>query len=327
MKVHSLAPDAPEAAPVVALLEPADRLLLLEAYATLLKVGPETEPRLAAVLRDALGHPGGLVRAQLAFAVMRALGTDRPRAAKLAVGVEYFHAASLLFDDLPAMDDARFRRGRLCPHLVHGEAATMLGALALVNQGYALVWEVLGELPQARRERARRTVEECLGLGGVLNGQAHDLRFGSAAGERAVLTVASGKTVSLVRLALVLAAVAGGAPEAMSGRLDRLATVWGLSYQILDDFKDCLMSPAEAGKTTSRDGALNRPNLPLRAGRSRAMRRVTSLLQEGRTLIDSMSDFTAGCPELPRLQDRLEQERGAIELRLKDVPSMRAASA
>ncbi|NJM12209.1 MAG: hypothetical protein HC889_10265 [Synechococcaceae cyanobacterium SM1_2_3] len=77
--------------------------------------------------------------------------------------MEYFHTASLIFDDLPSMDDAEERRGHPCPHKVHGESAAILGALALINRGYALLWKVLSRLPRQRRHRAAELVESCLG--------------------------------------------------------------------------------------------------------------------------------------------------------------------
>ena len=71
-----------------------------------------TESHLAGAARIRSEHPGSMVRAELAFRVACSLGARRGRAENLAIAIEYFHTASLLFDDLPSMDDARLRRGK-----------------------------------------------------------------------------------------------------------------------------------------------------------------------------------------------------------------------
>ena len=65
------------------------------------------------------------------------------RAKDLAIALEYFHTASLLFDDLPCMDNASERRGVPCVHLAFGEAGAILAALALINRAYALSWRAV----------------------------------------------------------------------------------------------------------------------------------------------------------------------------------------
>jgi geranylgeranyl pyrophosphate synthase len=216
------------------------------------------------------------------------------------------------------MDDAAERRGRPCPHRVYGEAAATLGALVFVNQGYALLWETLAPLPAARQLAASRLVNECLGLSGLLNGQARDLHFASGAGgEAEVLAVAEGKTVPLIRLSLVLPALVAGAERPVLDRLERLSTLWGLAYQILDDFKDCLMDQSETGKTTAQDEALGRPNLPAAAGVGGALERVEGLVAEARQLLAGLGGEVPGrWSQLTPVQGLLERELASVRRRL-----------
>ncbi|MCB9378510.1 MAG: polyprenyl synthetase family protein, partial [Holophagales bacterium] len=116
------------------------------------------DPALAGVVRDTLDTPGSLWRPQLAWAIGRAHGLDAARALDLALGVECFHVASLLFDDLPAMDDSPQRRGRPAAHVVHGEGATILAALAFVHRGYRYVWAGFGDAPAEVRAEASERV-------------------------------------------------------------------------------------------------------------------------------------------------------------------------
>jgi geranylgeranyl pyrophosphate synthase len=197
--------------------------------------------------------------------------------------------------------------------VVHGEAAATLGALSLITRAYALLWKAAGSSP-----RAAALVGECLGVSGILDGQARDVHFRREAGVAEIVEVEAAKTVPLVRLALVLpAVVAGEGPETLD-RLERLASAWGLAYQILDDFKDRLMGPEESGKTAGRDDGLGRPSLPALAGPRRALARLRRLLSESRSIVDSLAGEAGGrWAPLESLQAFLEEEAGEVPLRLE----------
>jgi geranylgeranyl pyrophosphate synthase len=291
------------------LLTERDQGRVRRAFSTMLPLARGLEPRLRAVVADVLEHPGSLARAQLAYGLSVRRGIAPERALKLAVAVEYFHSASLLFDDMPSMDDASERRGRPCPHLVHGEAAAILGALALITRAYALLWETIGG-EAAYRPAAAALVGECLGIGGILDGQARDVNFRrEEADPRAAVRVAVAKTVPLVRLAMVLPAIVAGEDAPTLGRLERLAASWGLAYQILDDFKDSLMGAEETGKTAGRDAGRGRPNLPAVSGPRRAQARLRRLLASSRAIVGALTAEGADrWAPLASLQDFLEAE-------------------
>lgn len=253
---------------------------LKEAYQRLCAPLAVTEPHLAGAISETLQHPGNMIRAELAFRLGRSYDLPDASSEFLAIAVEYFHTASLLFDDLPCMDDALLRRGAACVHRTHGEGAAILAALALINRAYGLLWNSLADRPHDARTRALAYVEKHLGLAGLLNGQSLDLHLRHAAREpRIYRQIATGKTVSLIRLALVVPAIAGGANHYEQCLLDRLALAWGLCYQILDDLKDLLHTNAEGGKTPARDEELQRPNLALAIGVEACFRHTHRLIQ------------------------------------------------
>lgn len=261
-----------------------------QAFTSMMPLAGCRDPRLRAVVADVLDHPGSLARAQLAYGLGVRRGLPAERALQMAVAVEYFHSASLIFDDMPGMDDASERRGRPCPHVVHGEAAATLGALALITRAYALLWEAIGDGPEARRGAAAELVGACLGISGILDGQARDVHFSrQEAIPEVVAEVAVAKTVPLIRLALVLPALVAGEGAETLDRLERLAAAWGLAYQILDDFKDRLLGSEESGKTAGRDAGLGRPNLPDLAGPRPALARLRALLGEARALLHALA--------------------------------------
>jgi geranylgeranyl pyrophosphate synthase len=236
------------------------------------------EPRLAAALGDVLARPGSLVRAVAAYLVGIEMGMAEQAARAIGCGIEYLHTASLVFDDLPAMDDARTRRGAPCIHVIHGESVAMLAALALVNRGYAMLWQGIRHASPANRGKAGEWVDARLGVHGVIGGQSYDLRgwrSGQSAAE--VSEVAARKTADLLRLTLVLPAIIGRGTDREIALLDRLAVFRGLAYQAADDIKDVIGSGQESGKTSGRDEELGRPNIVAAEGLPAAMHRFHRL--------------------------------------------------
>ncbi|MCP5531553.1 MAG: polyprenyl synthetase family protein [Akkermansiaceae bacterium] len=258
------------------------KVLLTGAFENSMGPMDRVEPRLAAAVQDLLARPGSMVRAVTAYLVGLEMGVAEEAARALACGVEYLHTASLVFDDLPAMDDARLRRGAPCLHIAHGEAVAMLAALAMINRGYALLWQGMrGARPQ-RRGEAADWVDARLGLLGVIGGQSHDLRGWRGQQSAAeVSEVAARKTGDLLRLTIVLPAIVGGGTDREIQLLDRLALLRGLAYQAADDLKDVLVSETGSGKTGNRDEELGRPNLILAEGFQATLRRFKRLRQTG----------------------------------------------
>lgn len=299
----------------VASTRAAKRLELLAAFSAGLPLAAETESHLRGALEHTLRHPGSMVRAYLVYDLAGAYGLAEDRSKKLAVAVEYFHTASLLFDDLPCMDDANRRRGEPCVHRSHGEAAAVLAALGLVNRAYALLWSGLAGSTPEQQSAAGDYVEKCLGIEGVLNGQSQDLHYASRTGNRpSPQQIATGKTVSLIQLSLVLPALLGGAEPAEIKLLERLAAFWGLSYQALDDLKDVFYQSAQTGKTAARDASLNRPNLALAIGAPNALRRLERLMGLGDCTLDRLLKRLPSLVFLTELRGRFREELAAIQI-------------
>lgn len=239
------------------------------------------EPHLRAVLMDTTGHPGRLIRARLALVAGEVHGLGPAAAEQLACAVEYYHAASLLLDDLPCMDDAALRRGRPCAHRVHGEATAILAALALINRANALIGCAFAAQPAVVRLQVLAGVDGCLGPAGLVGGQAQDLRFAeSARTAREIGAVAQGKTGALLWLSVCLPALASAPTAAEWRQLKALCVYWGLAYQVADDLADVTESTGESGKTSNRDGPLRRPNLALAVGVEAAQHRLGRLLRQ-----------------------------------------------
>lgn len=288
---------------------------LKEAYQRHCAPSTDTEAHLAGALQDTLQHPGNMIRAELAFRLGQSYDLPDAGSELIAIAIEYFHSASLLFDDLPCMDDAMLRRGAACVHRTYGEGAAILTALVLINRAYGLLWQGVAGTSRDARTRALAYAERQLGMEGLLNGQSRDLHLGEASrNPRMYRQIAMGKTVSLIQMALVVPAIAGGASESEQCLLERLAVAWGLCYQILDDIKDVLHVNEEGGKTAARDRELHRPNLALTIGTEASFRRAHRLVNISEQLVARLLRQHSSMLFLKETLQRFREEMAAIPM-------------
>ncbi|MCP5535663.1 MAG: polyprenyl synthetase family protein [Akkermansiaceae bacterium] len=257
-------------------------------------------------LRYCLRHPGALVRAQLAYQTCLTVGINEDSALQLATGVEYLHTASLLFDDLPCMDDAMERRGFPTVHAIYAEDSAILAALALVNRGYTLLWSAMQDQDKAARLKAAEYLDRCLGVCGILGGQSRDVHMTPQATSVEVIRVAYGKTVSLVKMAMAFPAMLGSAGE--SRDLELLATYWGLAYQVSDDLKDVCASSQSTGKTVRQDAGKGRPNIAVCEGVSKAVNRMFHYVAKGDAVLERLVSGRREWVFLSAMRKRFEDE-------------------
>lgn len=206
----------------------------------------------AVAMEQATMAGGKRLRAILILAVARLLKTPEKRVEPLAVAVELLHTSSLILDDLPAMDDAALRRGQPTLHLVHDEATAILAANALLM----LAFEVLATAELKARDKDRLIAEtaRCVGLPGMIGGQAADLRLMKAGADfPTVEYIHAQKTGKLFLLALGGAARLCGGNDAEIASLEGYARNLGLAFQIKDDLLDRTGTVEEVGKDLRAD--------------------------------------------------------------------------
>ena len=179
-----------------------------------------------------------------------------------AIAVEFIHTSSLIFDDLPAMDDSEERRGKLSLHKKYGEGLSTLVAIGFLNQAYALVTlDARGK----RRRSADAVLEivECVGPAGMIGGQSVDLKLREIVeckicSARIAGGVLNLKTSSLIRLALRLGGILSGANDKDLDNLSQFAENLGQAYQISDDIIDV----AQDGSTKGASHCVNLDGSP-----------------------------------------------------------------
>ena len=205
----------------------------------------------------ALTGPGKRVRPVLTLAAAEIFGQRSEVVLDLACAVEMVHACSLILDDLPAMDDAKLRRGRPTVHLAFGEDVALLASLALLNRAYALVAEGAHRLSLRRygSEDMVHHLAHAIGSGGLIGGQALDLEGGPsfAMDLDRLEYIHSHKTGALFMAAGELGAMAADARRRDLEVVARYAKNLGLAFQISDDLLDVLATPEETGKDAGQD--------------------------------------------------------------------------
>lgn len=281
---------------------------LRDAFQSRMQLSEHLEPNLGGALRYLLDHCGSMARPLIVYRLAMAYGIDRDRALDLAIALEYFHTASLVFDDLPCMDNATIRRGTSCVHVRYGESVAMLAALALINRAYSLTWRATDSCSKKVQRNALIYLELRLGVHGLLHGQSMDLNYSALPHTRASAErVAQGKTVSLISLTVVLPAIIGGAPPRQQKLLERISACWGLIYQITDDLKDVLNGASISGKTAGRDELLGRPNTVLAVGVRAAVERVGRLMHAGDRALESLLLINPGLHFLSEFRSGLKE--------------------
>lgn len=237
---------------------------------------------------DALSYalfPGGKrLRPVLTLLGAELLGGDRRDVMPAAAAVEFIHTCSLIFDDLPCMDDAVERRGRDALHRRYGQSLAMLVALALLNTSYSLVFEGTCAANSKRAIRAHAELVECIGTSGMVTGQTVDLAR-SVAGREGFDAVRNLKTSALIRLALRVGAVLSGADNRQLTILTRFSDLLGQAYQISDDVLDLSEDAALAA------GDARVATLAYERGAQNARLRVASMVGQAKdVLLDEFGD-------------------------------------
>ena len=213
------------------------------------------------ILYDAMEYSllagGKRLRPMFVFDFCRMCGGDWKKAVPFAAAVEMIHTYSLIHDDLPAMDNDDYRRGRLTNHKVFGEPMAILSGDALLTDAFAVA--TMTELPNpANMGFAIALLAECAGSLGMVGGQVLDiLSENRELNEKEVIDIQSRKTGRLINAACVLGVIAAGGSSAQIEAAARFAGCLGLAFQIRDDMLDVIGTQEEMGKGVGTDEKKN----------------------------------------------------------------------
>jgi len=243
--------------------------------------GAEILPaRLHEAMRYSVFAGGKRLRPILIFAACEAVGGQPDRVLHAACAMEMIHTYSLIHDDLPAMDDDDFRRGRPTNHKVFGEANAILAGDALLTEAFRLLAD-----PEANRGiepgvtlKVIEIIARCAGSQGMVGGQVVDMESEGRPIDFATLQyIHTRKTGALFLASIQAGALLGGGNETQLAALTRYGETAGLAFQIADDILDIVGNQAELGKDVGSDQARGKATYPALLGMSEARRRAEEL--------------------------------------------------
>jgi geranylgeranyl diphosphate synthase, type II len=238
-----------------------------------------------ATLRDAMSYSllagGKRLRPILALAACEAVGARPEEAIDAACAVEFVHTYSLIHDDLPAMDDDDFRRGRPTSHKKFGEAVAILAGDALCAEAF----RVAAQNRKGREERVADVVYELArasGAVGMVGGQVIDIE---ATGKKITVdeleTLHRAKTGELLLVAVRAGARMGGADATAMERLTAYGRALGLAFQIVDDVLDITSDLSTLGKDPGSDREAGKTTFVDLLGIDGARARAQAVMDEG----------------------------------------------
>ncbi len=208
-------------------------------------------PLLAEAVRYALLSPGKRSRPLIALLCCERFGGADGDALDAACAFEMVHAASLVFDDLPCMDDAVLRRGRETVHRRFGQDAAVLAGVALLNEAFGVLARDSG-LSDAVARRLTGRLSQAVGLSGLVAGQLRDLRDRDDADADALARLNHEKTGVLFCAAAETGGLIGGASGDQLELICTFAQHVGAAFQVRDDLLDGVSS-ALSGKDAGKD--------------------------------------------------------------------------
>ena len=199
---------------------------------------------------------GKRIRAILALEFCRLCCGDWKKAGPFAAAIEMIHAYSLIHDDLPAMDNDDYRRGKLTNHKVYGEGMAILAGDALLSDAFACA--AAADLPGKDVAFAIQILAGNVGSYGMVGGQVLDiLSEERELSEQEVLDIQTRKTGALINASCALGVIAGGGSEEQLQAACGFAGALGLAFQIRDDMLDVIGTQEEMGKGVGTDALKN----------------------------------------------------------------------
>jgi geranylgeranyl diphosphate synthase, type II len=204
-----------------------------------------------------------------------------------ACSIEMIHTYSLIHDDLPAMDNDDYRRGKLTNHKVFGEGFAILAGDALLNKAFEIIHQALIENPRLENIKAAAYISKASGAQGMIGGQCIDLYYENKGIDLDILNAMHDKkTGAMIRAPLVAGALISGAKDEDVQRIEKFGQLIGLAFQISDDILDVEGSTEKLGKRTGSDVSNNKSTFVSYYGIEKSKEMAKELIAEAQNIID-----------------------------------------
>lgn len=243
---------------------------------------------------------GKRLRPILLMAAADAVGTDGTRFVTTGCAIEMIHTYSLIHDDLPAMDNDDYRRGKLTNHKVYGAGMATLAGDALLTLSFEVMLRQQG-VSDAVRLAVVREMSQAAGRDGMVGGQAIDLESeGQAIPLERLRQMHLGKTGALFRAAVRSGALLAGAEAEQLAALTKYAEAFGLAFQITDDILDVTGDESAIGKPVGSDERNHKSTYVTLLSLERAQRLAEETVAQGIAALQPFGDEADFLRELLR---------------------------
>ena len=264
-----------------------------EAERVIRKYLPE-ESGFAKTMAEAMNYSmtagGKRLRPILIRETYRLFGGEGVLCEPFMAAMEMIHTHSLIHDDLPALDNDDYRRGRLTTHKVYGEAMGVLSGVALLNRAYEVMISAFDLTEDKERViAAMRIIADKTGINGMLGGQSVDVENDGKPLEHKMLDyIYKNKTSALIEASMMTGAVLAGASEKELKVVEQAAENIGLAFQIQDDILDVTSTQEELGKPIHSDEKNNKVTYVSLMGAPAAAGKVKELSEHAVELLNSL---------------------------------------
>ncbi|MDX2100523.1 MAG: polyprenyl synthetase family protein [Leptolyngbyaceae cyanobacterium bins.59] len=243
-------------------------------------------------MRYSLMAGGKRLRPILCLATCELMGGTIDMAIPTACALEMIHTMSLIHDDLPAMDNDDYRRGRLTNHKVYGEDIAILAGDGLLAYAFEFVATETRNVEATRLLKVVARLGRAVGAAGLVGGQVVDLECeGNADVSLETLNfIHTHKTAALLEASVVSGAILAGATDEDVQRLTNYAQDIGLAFQIVDDILDITSTQEELGKTVGKDLRAQKATYPKFWGLEASRERAAQLIESAKSELASYGD-------------------------------------
>lgn len=239
---------------------------------------------------------GKRIRPLLLLELLEGFGLElTPAHFQVAAALEMIHTGSLIHDDLPAMDNDDYRRGRLTSHKKFGEDMAILAGDSLFLDPYGLV--AMAELPSQVKVDLIAELSLAAGSFGMVAGQVLDMQGeGRKLTMDQLQTIHANKTGKLLAYPFVAAGIIAQTGQSVLGKLRQVGELLGLAFQVRDDILDVTASFEQIGKTPQKDLAAEKSTYPALLGLDGARDFFDETLEQAKSMLEQLekeSDFSA----------------------------------
>ena len=242
-------------------------------------------------MRYGVLNGGKRLRPILTLAACEAVGGEGATALPTACAVELVHAFSLVHDDLPALDDDDFRRGKPTSHKVFGEAVAILAGDALLALAFETITGRNKGVPVEVMVEVMRRIASASGAGGMVGGQVADMASeGKKVGPETLEFIHRNKTGALIEAAVVSGGLLGGGTPEQIKALSLYGQNIGLAFQIADDILDIEGIREKIGKTAGSDIGRQKATYPTLYGLEKSKELARQAVDEAVEVIQSFDD-------------------------------------